>query len=115
MTHLRSRWNKNLSSEARHDSDTNGVPSGPYTSLASLAGEASAGGVYRVKAVVSDTMGCKLRKKKYLVGVLFRPQCYSKGRWRELIRWFGGTCDCDGLVRRDFDQIQNQAARGVTR
>lgn len=89
------RWNENLPSGSRRDSDTSGVPSGPYVTLASLAGAASAGGVYRVKAVVSDTMGCKLRKKKYLVGVLLRPQQCFKGRQRELMVW---TCDSDGLV-----------------
>jgi len=73
MTQLSSGWNENLSSGGRRDSDTSGVPSGPYVSLASLAGAASAGGVYRVKAVVSDTIGCKLRKNKYLVGILLRP------------------------------------------
>lgn len=43
-------------------------PRGPFTCLADLEGPtATGGGVYRAKAVVSDTMGCKLRKKKYLV------------------------------------------------
>lgn len=43
-------------------------PSGPFTSLEGLDRLAAAGGrVFRVKAVVSDMKGCKIRKKKYLV------------------------------------------------
>ncbi|CAB1117694.1 unnamed protein product [Ectocarpus sp. CCAP 1310/34] len=45
-------------------------PSGPYTSLEDLDRLAAAGGgMYRVKAVVSDTKNCKIRKKKYLLVV----------------------------------------------
>ena len=59
---------ENLRTGGRQGTDPVVLPSGPYTSLANLEGSATAFGVYRVKAVVSDTMGCKLRKKKYLVG-----------------------------------------------
>lgn len=46
------------------------APSGPYTSLEDLDRLAAAGGgMYRVKAVVSDTKNCKIRKKKYLVSL----------------------------------------------
>ncbi|CAM9183270.1 unnamed protein product [Ectocarpus fasciculatus] len=45
-------------------------PSGPYTSLEDLDRLAAAGGgMFRVKAVVSDTKNCKIRKKKYLLVV----------------------------------------------
>lgn len=54
-------------------------PSGPYTSLEDMNRLAAAGGgVVRVKAVVSDTKNCKLRKKKYLVSaqsILFCCSC----------------------------------------
>ncbi|CAM9813800.1 unnamed protein product [Ectocarpus sp. 13 AM-2016] len=44
--------------------------SGPYTSLEDLDRFAAAGGgMFRVKAVVSDTKNCKIRKKKYLLVV----------------------------------------------
>lgn len=45
------------------------LPDGPFTSLADLERLPVAGVVHRVKAVVSDTMRCKLRKKKFLVSV----------------------------------------------
>lgn len=54
----------------RGDEPSSSPPSGssPYTALEDLDRlTAAGGGVLRVKAVVSDTMGCKIRKKKYLV------------------------------------------------
>lgn len=52
----------------RGDEARSSPPSGPYTALEDLDRlTAAGGGVFRVKAVVSDTMGCKIRKKKYLV------------------------------------------------
>eukprot|EP00752_Nemacystus_decipiens_P009171 g8192.t1 len=54
----------------RGDEPLPSPPSGPYTALEDLDRLTSAGGgVFRVKAVVSDTMGCKIRKKKYLLAV----------------------------------------------
>eukprot|EP00903_Cladosiphon_okamuranus_P011728 g11028.t1 len=52
------------------DEPLSSPPGGPYTALEDLDRlTAAGGGVFRVKAVVSDTMGCKIRKKKYLLAV----------------------------------------------
>ncbi|CAM9366240.1 unnamed protein product [Ectocarpus sp. 12 AP-2014] len=54
----------------RRNETTPSPPSGPYTSLEDLDRlVAAGGGMYRVKAVVSDTKNCKIRKKKYLLVV----------------------------------------------
>ncbi|CAM9154732.1 unnamed protein product [Scytosiphon promiscuus] len=55
-----------------HDepASSSSLPNSPFTSLEDLGRLAAVGGgVFRVKAVVSDARNCKIRKKKYLLVV----------------------------------------------
>lgn len=82
-------------SELERDSQSSLPPRSPYTSLADLEGSSVLGGVHRVKAVVSDTMGCKLRKKKYLVSNGGHPsnrkQSENRGEARTAVVFGNGS------------------------
>lgn len=96
--------------------------SGPYMSLEDLDRlTAAGGGVFRVKAVVSDTMGCKIRKKKYLVSwhlSLRRVALDEQGYSNDAMHWWLDEVAfvCSGTHSNDASVCGKQLrARGTFR